>query len=379
MPLRPLRPLLLLSAAALAPIALGIAMHLDHLAAAEACTADLAEWTSTPTPVAPVSSVVPHTLPIPVPLAEPIEHALPFAFVVDLDGPHIVLAGAVDEDWAASEPEFRNGEKSTVRDGTIWRSVAAYELPVAILANVGRTVRVYSADGEACTARIGAPKLVSELWGEVQNWAPEPGDGEPLSATEAWEVGRRTLVAPLETQGDCGTPLWARDLALPAPAVFVRTDGAVPRAARKAVFRDPAMRALASEYSEYATATSSESPTLAEGTTGQRWLDPRGRELFTFSIFADSLGCGSFGAAWAAFVPAAEIRRGRALGTDSGVTALDRDGDEVIAVFDLERDGRIEALSTTWLGPTRLVEVGGEDARRERAMLDPVPFLGCPC
>ena len=373
MRLRPLRPLLLLSAAALAPIALGIAMHLDHVAAAEACSADLAGWTTTPTPTARVEAVVPRALPIPVPLTEPsLDHALPFAHVVDLDGPHVVLATAVEDDWAAGAPEFRSEDARSNRDGSVWRSVAVHELPIAILANVGRTLRVYSAEGEACTARIGAPMLVSEVWGEFEEWGPT--EGEPATPMDAWKAGRRTLVAPLATDGECGTPLWGRDVALPAPAVFVRTEGATPRAARKAVFRDPQVREVARELVEFHADTGgddgSKPPTLAQITTDQRWVDALGRELFTFSIAHDAMGsCGSFDPAWAMFVPTG----------DAGVIALDREGDEMLAVFDLERDGRIEVLSSTWLGPTRLVEVGGADALRVRSTLDGVPFFGCPC
>jgi hypothetical protein len=319
-------------------------------------------------------AVVPQTLPIPIPLVEPVTaHALPFAYVIDLDGPHIVLASEIEDDWAAGAPEFRVTDRSSSADASVWRSVAVHELPLAILANVGRTVRVYSAEGEACTARIGAPRLVSELWAQFEEWGPY--EGMSPTATDAWEEGRGTLVAPLATDGDCGTPLWARDAALPAPAVFVRTDGAAPRAVRKAVFRDPAMRALARELTEYLTDTGAadetdKRPTLAQNTKDERWLDARGRELFTFTIFGDSAGwCGSFGASWAVFVPTG----------DDGVIALDHVGDEVIAVLDLERDGRIEVLSRAWLGPTRLVEVGGEDALVERFTLPGIPLIGCPC
>jgi len=49
------------------------------------------------------------------------------------------------------------------------------------------------------------------------------------------------------------------------------------------------------------------------------------------------------------------------------------------AVFDLERDGRIEVLAQPWLGPTRLVQLGGPHALLERESLEAVPFFGCPC
>ncbi|HET6584210.1 MAG TPA: hypothetical protein VFG69_12195, partial [Nannocystaceae bacterium] len=110
--------------------------------------------------------------------------------------------------------------------------------------------------------------------------------------------------------------------------------------------------------------------TLAGVTDDQRWLDALGRELFTFQFAGDAIGwCGGFDPAWGIFVPTG----------DAGTIALDREADEVLAVLDLERDGRIEVLSSTWLGPTRLVEVGGPDALHVRATLDAVPFFGCPC
>jgi hypothetical protein len=111
-------------------------------------------------------------------------------------------------------------------------------------------------------------------------------------------------------------------------------------------------------------------PTLADRAIGQRWQDARGRELFMFTFTGDEFGgCGGADPAWAAFVPAKA----------DGVTALDRAGDDVLAVVDLDRDGTVEVLTTSWLGPTRLVEVGGSDALTERASLDGVPFFGCPC
>jgi len=377
--------LVLLSAAALAPITLGIAMHLEHVAAAEACTMDLAAWTATPsvaTPNGPAHEIVPHTLPIPVPMAEAAsEHALPFAFVIDLDGPHIVLASDIDESWAHGEPRLLPGE-SEFSDPSVVRDVARARVPTAMLASIGRKVRVYSADGEACTARVGEPILVGEIWGEL-DWGATEAEGEPTpsDAKQTWEQGRKTLVAPLATDGDCGAALWARDLTLPAPAVFTRAAGPVPRAARRAVMRDPEVRDFALELRRFFTDAEGQPvegeraiPTLSDRAVGQRWQDARGRELFTIEFTGDEFGgCGGMSPAWAAFVPSDDA------GVTAPNTALDRAGDDVLAVVDLERDGKVEVLTSTWLGPLRLVEVGGADALNERASLDEVPFFGCPC
>jgi hypothetical protein len=373
--------LFLLSAAALAPITLGVAMHLEHIAAARACTADLAAWTATPHAAIDAAQLVPQTLPIPVPMIEPAsEHALPFAFVIDVGEPHIVLSSEVDDSWASGEPRLMlDGDE--YGDPSATRDVALDRLPTAFLANVGRTVRVYSPGGEGCTARVGKPTLVSEVWGELHYGEDElDGDGpRPGQAQETWEQGRKTLIAPLETDGDCGNPLWARDAALPAPAVFTRTGGPVPRAARKAMMRDPEVRDFELEFRRSFEEPNADElakpiPKLAERAVGQRWQDARGRELFTLEFTGIEFGgCGGVDLAWAAFVPSA----------DEGVTALDRVGDDVLAIIDLDRDGNVEVLTTTWLGPTRLVEVGasggGQDALRERASLDGVPFFGCPC
>jgi hypothetical protein len=373
------RPLLLLSAAALAPITLGIAMHLEHVAAAEACTADLDAWTAMPTTSAApadanADAIVPRSMPIPVPVAEPItDHALPFAFVVDIDGPHIVLATTIDERWIDGAPRFRTGPSDEEHGAVLERDLAISHLPAEVLAAVGRRVRVYSADGEVCTARVGMPQLVGELWGDLLDWGPEMVgvSGEQQS----WDASRRTLVAPLATDGECGTPLWARDAALPAPAVFTRTDGHVPKVARKALLADPGVRDYARDlrraFEERRNADETAPiPTLMQRSVGQRWQDARGNEVFTLAFTGDEFGgCGGFEPAWSAYVP-----------TDgAGVTAIDRAGDDAIAVVDLDRDGRVEVLTTTWMGPTRLVEIGGADALRQRASLDDVPFFGCPC
>jgi hypothetical protein len=374
------RPLLLLSAAALAPIALGIAMHLEHVAAAEACTADLDAWTAMPTTSsapadASADSIVPRSMPIPVPIAEPItDHAMPFAFVVDVEGPHIVLATTIDERWIDGPPRFRGRPNDEEHYAILDRNVAIAQLPPEVLAAVGRRMRVYSADGEVCTARIGMPQLVGELWGDLYEFGPEESQGMSPEQ-QSWEVSRRTLVAPLATDGECGSPQWARDAALPAPAVFTRTDGHVPKTARKALLADPGVRDYARDmrqaFEEVRDADETTPiPTLMQRSVGQRWQDARGHEVFTLTFTGDEFGgCGGFEVAWSAFVP-----------TDGGgVTAIDRAGDDVLAVVDLDRDGRVEVLTTTWMGPTRLVEIGGADALEERASLGDVPFFGCPC
>ncbi len=377
-----LHPLVLLSAAALAPITLGIAMHLEHVAAAEACTADLDSWAAMPTPTAaPDHAITARTMPIPVPVAEPItEHAIPFAFVVDVDGElAIVLAGEPDESWGDSAPRFvkaPHGEDGG--EAILERDVAIERLPAAVLASVGRRVRVYSDAGEVCTARVGMPRLVGELWGDLAGWGPE-SDGVSTEQ-QSWDASRRTLVAPLATDGECGTPLWARDAALPAPAVYTKADGHVPKAARRALLADPGvrdyareMRAAFEDMRAHSDDQTSPIPTLLQRSVGQRWHDAHGHEVFTLSFTGDEFGgCGGFELAWSAFVP----------GDGKGVTAIDRAGDDALAVVDLEHDGRVEIITSTWMGPTRLVEVaeiGGTDALKARASLADVPFFGCPC
>jgi hypothetical protein len=358
-------------------------MHLEHVATAEACTADLASWTGAPTP-APGdvdAAVAPQALPIPVPLVEPASvHALPFAFVVDVEGLKIVLATDVEEGWGHGDPRFLSSVTPDAINPSLVRDVAIERVPTAVLANVGRTVRVYSADGEACTARIGAPMLLGEIWGEYEEWSEETDEApqpKAPSATAAWKESRRLLVAPLATDGECGTPLWARDVALPAPAVYIRAEGAVPRSARKAIMANAEVRDMAVDFrqhhEEYMRLDEGEPvPKLADDVHAQRWQDARGHELFTITFGPERSDCGAFDSAWAAFVP------GQAAGS-AGLTALDRAGDDVHAVFDLERDGKIEAIAWTWLGPTRLLEIGENGALSERASLADVPFFGCPC
>lgn len=376
MVLRRHRSLLLLSAAALAPITLGIAMHLEHVAAAEACTADLDSWTTTPpTPSTSEPTVAARTLPIPVPVAEPItEHAIEFAWVVTIENaPHLVLASEIDESWGEGAPRFRKTPHDEIEGAIVDRDVAIERLPASALAGVGRRVRVYNEAGEVCTARVGMPQLVGELWGDLFEYGPEAGSESP--AQQNWDVSRRLLVAPLATEGECGTPLWARDAALPAPAVYTRADGNLPRAARRALLADPTVRDYARDlrraFEEVRDADETEPvPTLMQRSVSQRWQDAHGHEVHVVTFTGDEFGgCGGMEIAWAAYVP----------GGNTGVTAIDRAGDDVMAVVDLDRDGRVEVLASTWLGPTRLIEIGGTDALTERASLPEAPFFGCPC
>src|SRR5690242_7901392 len=90
------RQVALLCAAALVPFALGYAMHLEHEEAIRACEAQPAATTviagetrvlAMPTPIA----VTPASTDAPQPVG-PGAGAYEFAHVIDIDGPHIVLA-----------------------------------------------------------------------------------------------------------------------------------------------------------------------------------------------------------------------------------------------------------------------------------------------
>jgi len=389
-----------LGTAACAPIALGIAMHLEHVEATRACMAEIAQPIAA-ADVAPVVVAVPTPVMLePAAPADDMRGAYEFAFVVDVPTPHLVLAAESDlgpvvfEALATNAPHYRGEPADDQIDKPVWRDLDTSRLPERAKHAIGRHVRVYSAAGRVCIARIGMPSLVSESWGTVAYMADddvreiEQDERTIIDPASIWDDGRRLVVAPLEGQGcteaaDHGAPgTWARDVALSEPLVYIAQDvesgDDLPSpVARRMVQRSAALRPISAKFAEHVAAMTDEPFTtrrFVDRLLGRRWIEPmRGGELDVFTSDGEEFGgCGGFDPAWAAIAVDSE-------GSPVDPVWADATTDEVHAVFDIDGDGNAEVLAQTWLGTTRVYSLGEGDAPREIATLAEVPFFGCPC
>jgi hypothetical protein len=380
-----------LATAACAPIALGIAMHLEHVEATRACMAEVAQ-PSAAVDVGPVVVAVPTPVMIePAVAADDLRGAYDFAFVADMPTPHIVLASEADLGEAAFEalamgsPHYRGEPADDQIDQPVWRGVDVSRLPERARFAQGRHVRVYSAAGRVCIARIGAPALVSESWGTVEYFADddiseiEADERTIIDPASLWDDGRRLVVAPLEGDG-CGEALWARDVALAEPLVYVAQDvegqeDLPSPVARRMVQRSAAVRPIAAKFAEHVAGMNDDGFTtrrFVDRLEGRRWIEPlRGGELDVFTSDGEEFGgCGGFDPAWGAIAVDAE-------GSPVDPVWADASTDAIAAVFDVDADGTPEVLAQTWLGTTRVYTLGQELG--ELATLGEVPFFGCPC
>lgn len=395
------RQSILLGLAACVPIALGVATHLEHEAAERACLAKDAAPA-----MEPIVEVVPQIVPIvaPIPYVAPVpvdDHAgaYAFAFVIDVPTPHVVLATAAELGEGAFEasmtgaPHYRGAPTDAFVDQPVWRDVDADRLPERARRAVGRHVRVYSAAGRVCVARIGRPVAVSERSGSIEyigeDEVTEIGEGADaiIDPASLWDDGRRLVVAPLEG-ASCEGGIWARDIALSEALVYVANqdpvaeqDGAAAAelpspVARRMVQRSSALQPIAAAFAEHVRGFTDEAFTtrrLVDRLIGQRWIEPtRGGELDVFTTDGDEFGgCGGFDPAWAAIAVDAEGAPGESVWADA-------QADYVQAVFDLDADGRPEVFAPSWLGPTHVFTLE-PDGLREFAVLTEVPYYGCPC
>lgn len=385
----------LIATAAAVPAALGLAMHLEHRAAERACAA-----TTATTADAPHAAPIAVALPIPTPivsevLVEPGAGAIEFAFVVDIDGPHLVLAtddvtaALALEQAAIDAPHFRGEASTAILDQPVWRGVDHERLPTRLRATVGRHVRVFSSAGQVCTAKVGKPSLVSQSEGSIDS--VDDGEVTLEHETEAapptidpaslWDGGRILLVAPLVGSG-CDGASWARDFELSEPTVYVsaadggREDVVASPVSRRVVSRASAFAPVAASFAEHVAGFDDETFTtrrLADRLVGQRWIEPRtGSWLDVFVTDGEEFGgCGGFDPAWAAI--GADVE-----GTPGAPVWVDASTDLVDAVIDIEGDGRLEIIAETWLGPTKLVALDAAGPR-DLATLSSIPFFGCAC
>ena len=376
------RQAFVLAAAAAVPVTVGVHMHLEHLEAVEACEARPATQVVIAAPVA--TPVVVEDAPVVAEVVEPtVPDATPvdFAFVIDIEGPHVVLSTTVLEAWATDAPHYRGDDTNVFEGGNVWRSVASERLPDELRGQLGRKLVVYAASGRVCEATIGAPSLVGELTGSVGYLGEDDVElGETpnsVVAASIWDDARVSLVAPLEGGGDCEDAVWARDAELPAARVYraASEDDLPSPVARRLLQRDPAMRAAGKDFAAHIAGMDDPAFTtrrLADRLRGVRWIEPTsGAELDVFVTDGEEFGyCGGFDPAWGAVGFDAE--------GNPAQSWFDTGGDDVIAVLDLDADGRAEVVTLEVFGSNKLVTLD-DDGIEVYADLPQVPFYGCAC
>ena len=385
MSLRRIPAPVLLGIAALGPIALGVAAHIEHMASQRHVLVDA------PPVIVPVVQAV--EVPVEVPVEAPaevepvevepaevkeeLEYGDDFLFVTDIGGPHVVLSLEVDDAWA--EGRFRHVDGVW---GAVRRKVDADALPEHLRGWSGRKVVLHDSENNECTAVVGRSKIVAQYDGELDLLLDDPPDdfwdAERLPKVlfkPVWKEGRRLLVAPVTIPEQCGDPTWAQPVGTPAPLVRTRDDDAgtnLTEAVKMAVLALPDIETLAKDILEEIEPGDGPATPLSEQTLATAWHDPDGTtSVVSVAIDGESFYmCGGWDERWAV----ATIRDGKVDHLETGSLAT------VDSVLDLERDGTSEIITTgTRMDFEAELSSVTADGLQVRYTLPSVPFIGCPC
>lgn len=320
-----------------------------------------------------------------LPAAGALDYGEAFSFVIDLDGPHVVLATTVDPAWA-------KGRASLDAEVRAWRAVQTNALPESLRNARGRKVSLYGTPTSGVPtvlsgATIGAPRLVSRAAGELydgetrllETWQLHERlqqDGLPPSLADkaarvVWDEGAQLLVAPLRGAEIEGAT-WARSTALPPPVFYVQTtlNSGDEGSMQAALLATPQGRESADYFREI------EGGSLAESLRTRGWVDPAGN-LALATTFVDSPligGCGGFEIPLSnsAFVHAGLHTMPRNLPTAHSVAPA--------LVADLNLDGYPDLVMTgDEVATSDVLLAGGPDGHVRVDALQAVPFFGCPC
>lgn len=295
-------------------------------------------------------------------------------------GPLAVLAPA-HENEAEGAPTLVASEEPyvIVRD-------AASSVPPAFAGLVGREVTVIER-ARVCAGRVAGARLarlVVPHFGMVQRWnGDDAGTRVPPAspaerAAEAWELGSRTYYA-LAITSDCDQPVAVR-LGAPqtVPAYAPRVPTPRERSSLRGAFeRTSRFAALERAYAQYVD--EGEPDELHPAPPAQRaaWAAADPIVVFTHgdrsvaSIVHNSEGCGGFDvSAWAGFELGA--------GTPRELRAEASIGDyvSVVAVFDADGDGNLEAIIRQGLASWALVRFAPTASPVRSIEVD---YLDCPC
>jgi hypothetical protein len=262
--------------------------------------------------------------------------------------PVVVLGTEPEEAWAAGPPE------ALEEDGIVTRPVDESALPPVMRELVGRRLDLYSSRGRACTAQVGAPRLIAEATGDLDlllyrdpdsddhdYWDLSERERRIAAAPAVWEGGRQLLVAPLAAPPECGNPndlLWARTNDSKEVRPLEPSPGGRPRGALARKFLAQPELAELGEAVAYHLSLD-RAPPLRDQLMARRWRADREVSVVTIATVGDDFsfeGCG-FG-----------------VYPEWGMASVDADGKpgpvhvgphgEVVSVLDLDGDGVYEVI-----------------------------------
>ncbi len=310
--------------------------------------------------------------------------ALSFAYVEEHQGtPYVRVADVAGAIAIEGGPSLVSTSPAVTRAPVHGGKVAEEEAAV-----VGRTVTLYDAGGEVCTATVGDLVALTRFWGHfgmVETWDGsarewDPGRRQPTRQEIADEIANMHTpelwaeLRPGEGQV-CTGATWARDAALPAPKPWTH-DATLAEAMRptaeKAFRKLPGYAAQQEAFAaEGGTGTWHDGPVLLTAFT-----DRASGGTYVTAAATGGDGCGAFwGELWAVW----EVTSGGRLtlrtdGREPGVyfvaqSAVDLDGDQVPELLGLE---------DAWVPGPALVGVG-EDRTFGVVQNAGMPSFDCPC
>jgi hypothetical protein len=375
------RELALLALVSTAPLALGVAMHLDHTVASPTVI-EVEVATAVPTPIAIVTTTPPvvppavDEVPAPAP-TQAFAYGETFAFVTDGPEGALVVLDTAPGDWGIGATTLTSEEYG---ETFVRRDVNLDAISPRLRNRIGEGYDLFAGPDHVCTAAIGEPFL---MWDVSSADDPDDfaNDGEVPMSLEAWvvESGRELLVAPLDRTG-CGDATWARLANLPDPRVFTRIDRPAPEAtrlSRRTFLRSPAMKESRREYTEFFEDWPAQEREPVEPfwkqLTSTAWSDADGKmRLVTHDLHGDSYGgCGGLSPQF-----------GATLVSDGGATVdhvLAGDGRAVETILDIDGDGTPELLVRPRDWESFGLLTVGDDGLHSLAEMDAQPFFGCPC
>ncbi len=376
-----------LALAALAPIALGYAMHEEHRAMQGlASTVTVVESAPQVIPI-PIATVVevPAASPVepeptPTPVSATLAYGDAFSFVISDERPLLVLSTEPSEAWATTSPAPTYARWSEVH---LRREIDPARLPAEISARLTARFDLFDGTDRKCTAELGVPYLYGDISGDWdyrdQDENGEPDDVDPAAA---WTEGRRLLVAPVIGEGDCTGATWARNAALPDARVFTRVDRPGldrTKLARRAYMRLPALEEARAEFEQFQRGAVEEPSSVEPVPLGRRmkstgWTNRAG-DLVAITHWIDGPefgGCGGVAARW-----------GFAAVSDDGATVdrvLDGGYTKVQTLLDIDGDGTPEVVTSPYDGwqDWQVLTLRPEGWTTVAAMTE-TPYFGCPC
>lgn len=273
--------------------------------------------------------------------------------------------------------------KGQLRDHPIEWGVAVSKrvdparLPAPLRALADARIVVYAADGSSCTASTRPDALA--IYGRQDGELAYPEDeNEELTPAQRLAVRQdvfaeaQLLRARLHRDGPRCDGLWARDAALPAPAVFAASDASEgDPALRERVLAEltslPRIADLARAYRQHGRDSGGDQPAwttyLRESLQVTRWNELGGTRSYLNVIVGDG------GEACSDLFSDQVATLFRVDG--DALLALDQPGFlDPLAIMDLERDGQLEAVTRSgW----QLETAAGTLQSFE------IPYHGCPC